>query len=122
MQTRELGKSGLRVSAIGLGCMGMSEFYGPGDEAQSLETLKHALESGVFFWDTADIYGGGKSEEFLGAALIMHCSEKSIPIPRGAERSLMVRDGELSLYLRIEERASEPAAALPDYYDYDFFG
>ena len=60
--------------------------------------------------------------EFLGAALIMHCIEQNIPIPRSAERSLKVRDGELSLYLRIEERDSEPAAALPDYYDYDFFG
>ena len=69
MQTRELGKSGLRVSAIGLGCMGMSEFYGPGDEAQSLETLKHAVDSGVFFWDTADIYGPGTNEKLVGRAL-----------------------------------------------------
>ncbi len=69
MQTRELGKSGLRVSAIGLGCMGMSEFYGPGDEAQSLATLQHALDSGVFFWDTADIYGPGTNEELVGRAL-----------------------------------------------------
>ena len=69
MQTRELGKSGLRVSAIGLGCMGMSEFYGPGDEAQSLATLQHALDSGVFFWDTADIYGPRTNEKLLGRAL-----------------------------------------------------
>ena len=69
MQTRELGNSGLRVSAIGLGCMGMSEFYGAGDEAQSLATLEHALDSGVFFWDTADIYGPGTNEKLVGRAL-----------------------------------------------------
>ena len=61
--------------------------------------------------------------EVLGAALIMHCIEKNVPIPRRAERSLKVRDGELSLYLHIEERSKEPASAvLPDYYAYDFFG
>jgi aryl-alcohol dehydrogenase-like predicted oxidoreductase len=69
MQTRELGRSGLRVSAIGLGCMGMSEFYGPRDEAQSLATLRHALDSGVFFWDTADIYGPATNERLVGRAL-----------------------------------------------------
>lgn len=69
MQTRELGKGGLRVSAIGLGCMGMSEFYGPRDEAQSLATLQHAVESGVFFWDTADIYGPATNERLVGRAL-----------------------------------------------------
>ena len=60
--------------------------------------------------------------DFLGAALIMHCIEHNIPIPRRAERSLKVRDGVLSLYLHIEEQSKEPAAALPDYYEYDFFG
>lgn len=69
MQTRELGASGLRVSAIGLGCMGMSEFYGPGDEAQSIATLQHALEIGVSFWDTADMYGQGRNETLVGRAL-----------------------------------------------------
>ncbi len=69
MQTRELGKGGLRVSAIGLGCMGMSEFYGPRDEAQSLATLQHAVQSGVFFWDTADIYGPATNERLVGRAI-----------------------------------------------------
>jgi len=69
MQTRELGRSGLRVSAIGLGCMGMSDFYGPHDEAQSLATLRHALDSGVLFWDTADIYGPATNERLVGRAL-----------------------------------------------------
>ncbi len=69
MKTRELGRSGLAVSAIGLGCMGMSEFYGPSDEAESLATLDHALGIGVTFWDTADMYGSGHNEELLGRAL-----------------------------------------------------
>ncbi|MEO1245627.1 MAG: aldo/keto reductase [Pseudomonadota bacterium] len=69
MQTRELGSSGLHVSAIGLGCMGMSEFYGPRDEAQSLATLKHALDVGVSFWDTSDIYGPKTNEVLVGRAL-----------------------------------------------------
>ena len=66
MQTRELGKSGLTVSAIGLGCMGMSEFYGPSDEAQSLATLHRAIEIGVTFWDTSDMYGTGHNERLRG--------------------------------------------------------
>ncbi len=69
MQTRELGRSGLRVSALGLGCMGMSEFYGAHDERQSLATLDRALELGVTFWDTADAYGPHTNEELLGRAL-----------------------------------------------------
>ena len=69
MQTRELGNTGLQVSAIGLGCMGMSDFYGPRDEAQSLATLKHALDVGVSFWDTSDIYGPRTNEVLVGRAL-----------------------------------------------------
>ncbi|MEO7716520.1 MAG: aldo/keto reductase [Capsulimonas sp.] len=66
MQTRQLGKSGLVVSAEGLGCMGMSEFYGATDDAQSTETLNRALDLGVTFFDTADMYGVGKNEELIG--------------------------------------------------------
>jgi aryl-alcohol dehydrogenase-like predicted oxidoreductase len=69
MQYRRLGKNGPRVSALGLGCMGMSHSYGPHDEAESLATLRHALERGVTFFDTADIYGNGLNEELLGKAL-----------------------------------------------------
>ena len=66
LKTRELGRSGLRVSAIGLGCMGMSGFYGPADEQEALATLDRALELGVNFFDTADVYGIGANEELLG--------------------------------------------------------
>lgn len=69
MQRRALGTSGQTVSEIGLGCMGMSEFYGPRDEAQSLETLAAALDHGVDFFDTADMYGAGHNEELIGRFL-----------------------------------------------------
>jgi aryl-alcohol dehydrogenase-like predicted oxidoreductase len=69
MLRRPLGNTGATVSAIGLGCMGMSEFYGPGDDAQSLETLATALEQGIDFLDTADMYGLGHNEELLGRFL-----------------------------------------------------
>jgi aryl-alcohol dehydrogenase-like predicted oxidoreductase len=57
MEKRALGRQGLRVSALGLGCMGMSEFYGRGDETESIATIHRALELGVDFLDTADVYG-----------------------------------------------------------------
>jgi aryl-alcohol dehydrogenase-like predicted oxidoreductase len=66
---RPLGRSGLIVSALGLGCMGMSEFYGPTDEAESLRTLERALELGVDFLDTADMYGPYTNEALLGRFL-----------------------------------------------------
>lgn len=69
MQQRRLGNSEQQVSAQGLGCMGMSEFYGQADEAESLATLDRALELGVNFWDTADMYGVGRNEELIGKAL-----------------------------------------------------
>jgi aryl-alcohol dehydrogenase-like predicted oxidoreductase len=69
IQKRRLGKDGPEVSAIGLGCMGMSEFYGSGDEQESIATIHHALERGVTFLDTADMYGPFKTEELVGRAI-----------------------------------------------------
>jgi aryl-alcohol dehydrogenase-like predicted oxidoreductase len=69
IERRRLGASGVEVSAVGLGCMGMSEFYGSGDEAESIATIHHALEQGVDFLDTADMYGVGRNEELVGRAI-----------------------------------------------------
>lgn len=69
MQQRTLGSQGLIVSALGLGCMGMSEFYGPGDEAESIATIHRALDLGVTLLDTADMYGRGHNEELVGRAI-----------------------------------------------------
>jgi aryl-alcohol dehydrogenase-like predicted oxidoreductase len=66
---RELGRSGLKVSAMGLGCMGMSEFYGTTDEAESIATIQRALDLGIDFLDTADMYGVGRNEELVGRAI-----------------------------------------------------
>ncbi|HEX8185568.1 MAG TPA: aldo/keto reductase, partial [Blastocatellia bacterium] len=69
MEKRKLGREGLEVSALGLGCMGMSEFYGESDEQESLATIHRALELGVNFLDTADMYGPFKNEVLVGRAI-----------------------------------------------------
>ena len=66
---RRLGRDGPEVSAIGLGCMGMSEFYGSGNDQESIATLHHALDRGVTFLDTADMYGPFTNEELVGRAI-----------------------------------------------------
>jgi aryl-alcohol dehydrogenase-like predicted oxidoreductase len=69
METRALGRQGLEVSALGLGCMGMSEFYGAGDEAESIATIHRALDLGINFLDTADMYGPFTNERLVGKAI-----------------------------------------------------
>ena len=69
MKNRKLGNQGLTVSELGLGCMGMSEFYGTGDEAESIATIHRALELGLTLLDTADMYGTGANEQLLGKAI-----------------------------------------------------
>jgi aryl-alcohol dehydrogenase-like predicted oxidoreductase len=69
MKYKALGNSGVRVSALGLGCMGMSEFYGPGDDQESIATIHRGLDLGINFLDTADVYGVGRNEELVGKAM-----------------------------------------------------
>jgi Predicted oxidoreductases (related to aryl-alcohol dehydrogenases) len=67
--TRTLGRDGLTVSALGLGCMGMSQMYGAADRDESVATVHRALDLGVTFLDTSDVYGDGHNEELVGEAI-----------------------------------------------------
>jgi aryl-alcohol dehydrogenase-like predicted oxidoreductase len=86
MQTRKLGSQGLEVSAEGLGCMGMSEFYGSADEGEAIATIHRALELGVNFLDTADMYGPFKNELLVGAAIAGRRDDVVIATKFGIER------------------------------------
>lgn len=70
MKFRKLGNTGQQLSAIGLGCMGMSFAYGPADEQESISTLHKALDLGVNFWDTADMYANGENEKLISKVLV----------------------------------------------------
>src|SRR3954469_10891188 len=97
MQKRKLGSNGLTVSAMGLGCMGMSEFYGPGNEGESVATIHRALDLGVNFLDTADMYGPFKNEELVGRAIKGRREEVVLATKfgnvRGAEGSFLGING-----------------------------
>ncbi|MER6485170.1 aldo/keto reductase [Streptomyces virginiae] len=83
----ELGKGGPRVGVQGLGCMGMSEFYGDTDEAAARETLEAALAAGVTLFDTADVYGRGRNEEFLAPFVAAHRDEITLATKFAIERT-----------------------------------
>jgi aryl-alcohol dehydrogenase-like predicted oxidoreductase len=84
---RNLGKEGLRVSELGLGCMGMSEFYGTGDEDESIATIHRAIELGVTFLDTADMYGPFTNERLVGRAIADRRDQVTLATKFGNERA-----------------------------------
>jgi aryl-alcohol dehydrogenase-like predicted oxidoreductase len=84
---RKLGQQGLVVSSIGLGCMGMSDFYGPSDESTNLSVLNTALDIGINFFDTADMYGVGANERLLGQVLKSRRHEVVLATKFGSMRS-----------------------------------
>ena len=87
MQYRRLGRSSLVVSALGLGCMGMSQSYGAADEPESMATIHHAIDRGITFFDTADVYGLGGNEELVGRALAKRRHEVIIATKFGNVRT-----------------------------------
>ena len=106
MKTRELGRTGQQVSALGLGCMSMASdyAYGPSDEREAVATLHRALELGVTFWDTADVYGFGANEELLRQVLVPNRSKVFLATKFG-----FVADGQGGS--RIDVRPERIAAA-----------
>ncbi len=93
MEQRTIGTQGLKVSAQGLGCMGMSDFYGQRDEAESIATIHHALELGVNFLDTSDMYGPFTNEELVGKAIKGKRNQVVVATKFGIMRSKPAKDG-----------------------------
>jgi aryl-alcohol dehydrogenase-like predicted oxidoreductase len=109
MEYRRLGKSSLVVSAIGLGCMGMSQSYGPADEAESIATLHHAIDKGITFFDTANAYGSGRNEELLGRTIASRRNEVVIATKFG---HMTNPDGSFGVNGRAEYVQQECEASL----------
>ncbi len=99
MKKIQLGTQGLEISELGLGCMGMSEFYGDADEAENLATLQRALELGITFWDTSDMYGPYTNEVLLGKVLDSRRDEIQLATKFGIVRD---EDGDMGLNSRPE--------------------
>src|SRR5260370_7622717 len=97
MEKRKLGRRGLEVSAVGLGCMGMSWAYGGSDESQSIRVLHHALDIGGDFWDTAETYGPFTNEKFVGRPLAGKRRE-DIVIPTKFPSKIRPNNEQLSLH------------------------
>jgi aryl-alcohol dehydrogenase-like predicted oxidoreductase len=87
MEQRRLGKGGPLVSAIGLGCMGMSDFYGPADESESIATIQEAIDRGVTLLNTGDFYGMGHNEMLIRRALEGRRDRVLLSVKFGAQRS-----------------------------------
>jgi aryl-alcohol dehydrogenase-like predicted oxidoreductase len=109
MKKRKLGSQGLVVSELGLGCMGMSQFYGPRDDAESTATLERALELGLDFFDTANVYGAGHNEEVVGKVLRKHRDRVIIATKFG---NLVLPDGKRAINGRPEYVRSACDASL----------
>ncbi|MCX6423960.1 MAG: aldo/keto reductase, partial [Actinobacteria bacterium] len=102
MKTRELGKSGLKVSAVGLGCMPMSAFYGTPDVQEATSTLELAIELGVTFWDSAEVYGAGSNEELIGETLQHHRADIVLATKFGIEPNYVLKGRPEDAYLAID--------------------
>src|SRR5208282_2869909 len=109
MEKRKLGAQGLEVSELGLGCMGMSQFYGPRDDIESIATLERAIELGIDFFDTADVYGVGHNEELVGKGLKKFRDRVTIATKFG---NLVLPDGKRAINGRPEYVRSACDASL----------
>ena len=112
LATRQLGSQGLDVSAIGLGCMGMSQSYGVPDDAESIATVHRAIDLGVTFFDTAEMYGPFSNEELLGEAI----RGKREKLVIATKLALTWNGGQLAVKVR-DHGEGLPATALPPLFD-----